>query len=90
MSRYHFDPEAHRDALVALLDDIWAQAPLSERALDKLVRRHARTTKRMYSKSELIRGVRRFAPERDWNERELVAHLRMKPIRSPASRRLRF
>ncbi len=82
MSRYAFNLEEHRDALVAVLDEVWARPDLDDRGLEKLVRKQAKLTHRMYSKSELIRGARAFAADRGWTAPELVARLRMKPIRS--------
>ncbi|HEX5067873.1 MAG TPA: tRNA uridine(34) 5-carboxymethylaminomethyl modification radical SAM/GNAT enzyme Elp3 [Myxococcota bacterium] len=77
--REPFDPHAHRAALSAILDEIAREAVLDARALDRIVKRHPKGGASLFSKSEILAGLRAFAPG---SEPELAARLRMRPVRT--------
>lgn len=53
-----------------------------DRDLQRLMRQHPKSNGATFSKSEVIRGVRYLAPRLGFSELELVARLRMKPVRT--------
>lgn len=55
-----------------------------EEHLDRILRKHPKDGKGFYSRSDIIGAFRRLAPARGWQgeEREFVARLRMRPVRS--------
>ena len=78
--REAFDPAPHGDALRALLAEIAAAETLDARALDRLVKRHPKAGKSLFSKSEILVGLRAFAsPD---THAALVARLRLRPVRT--------
>jgi elongator complex protein 3 len=83
-SAFSFDPQEHRDALVALLADLRAEAVVDTAALGRLVRRHPRRDGRSFTKNQIIHGLRAFAKDLgfDGDLSAWVARLRMKPIRT--------
>ncbi|MEM6457113.1 MAG: elongator complex protein 3 [Acidobacteriota bacterium] len=82
--RFRFDPRDHEDALVGAIEMIRARgADLDERTLQHILRRHPRSDKRTFRKSELIRGFRALAPRYGWrDEADFLARVRAKPIRT--------
>jgi elongator complex protein 3 (tRNA carboxymethyluridine synthase) len=77
--RAPFDPFAHRAALSAILDEVARAAELDARTLDRIVRRHPKSGVSLFSKSEILAGLRAFAPE---SEPELGERLRLRPVRT--------
>lgn len=82
-----FDPTAHERQLEGLLEALRAAGAdqgegLEDRELQRLLRRHPKATGSTFSKSEIIRGFRHLAPRLGFSEAELVARLRMKPVRT--------
>ncbi len=79
------DLNQHREALIALLQDVISRAALSKDDLDHLVRAHAKHDgSRIFSRDELIRAYREFAgadglPPLDAS---VLERLQMKPIRT--------
>jgi elongator complex protein 3 len=75
-----FDPAPHADVLRALIAEIGAAEALEARDLDRLVKRHPKAGRSLFSKSEILAGVRAYAaPEaRD----SLVERLRLRPVRT--------
>lgn len=82
MRSYEFDPEAHEEQLVAIVAELSARSSVDDRGLQKILARHPKSPGRLFSKSELIRGVRHFGPRHRWDEPAIVARLRLKPVRS--------
>ncbi len=79
-----FDPRDHERELVAILEDVARADELDDRALDRILKRHPRDGRGLFSRSQLLAGFRRFAPGRDWpmDEGELAARLRLRPVRT--------
>lgn len=84
MRNYDFAPEEHERDLLAILDEVEALPEIQTRSLDRILRRHPKNGSSIFSRSELIAGVRYLAKLYDWpSEREAVIEkLRMKPVRS--------
>ena len=84
MRNYEFAPEDHERDLLAILDEVDSLPEIKTRALDRILRRHPKNGSSIFSRSELIAGVRYLAKLYDWpSEREAVIEkLRMKPVRS--------
>jgi elongator complex protein 3 len=79
--RYDFKPEAHEAEIAAIVEEL-ARIPPDEAALLGLLRRHPKGRSELFKKSELIRGVRRFAEKYGWDADRICARLRMKPVRT--------
>ncbi|MDA8020147.1 MAG: tRNA uridine(34) 5-carboxymethylaminomethyl modification radical SAM/GNAT enzyme Elp3 [Thermoanaerobaculia bacterium] len=85
--RFDFDPGKHEERIVPLLAEL-RDGYLAEEDFDaddygRLVRKFPKLGGGAYSKSEVIRALRHYAPQLGWEEtRELVARVRMKPIRT--------
>jgi elongator complex protein 3 len=78
--RVPFDPEPHRAALTALLAELAREPDLDARALDRALKRHPRAGSSLFSKSEILAGLRAFGaalPEPVLEER-----LRLRPVRT--------
>ena len=85
--RFDFDPAAHEKRIVPLLaelrDGYLDDEPFEADDYGKLVRRFPKLGGGVYSKSEVIRALRHYAPKLGWEEtQDLVARVRMKPIRT--------
>lgn len=80
--RYHFEPTEHEPTLTAVLTAVAAHPDLDAKALDRIVRRHPKAKGRVFSKHELIRGLRHFGPELGLDVPALTDRLRMKPMRT--------
>ena len=80
--RAEFDPAPHRVQLRALLDAIAAEPELDARRLDRLLKRHPKAGRGLFSKSELIAGLRAFGPAAGVDGDELVRRLRLRPVRT--------
>ncbi len=80
-SRAEFDPAPHRAALCAIIDAVLRDPGLDARSLDRIVRRHPKHGRGLFSKSEIIAGFRAFerAPA---DEAEFVRRLRLRPVRT--------
>jgi len=85
-----FEPREHAEALAALATELLAlpgDAPIEARALDRLLRRHPRAGRGLFSRSELVAGLRDLGArgalglDRDAAE-ALVARVRRRPVRS--------
>ncbi len=81
-ARYHFEPEAHEDQLRAVLQAV-AEAPApNAKTLDRIMRQHPKVGGAVFSKHELIRGVRHFGASLGLDAEALIEKLRMKPMRT--------
>jgi elongator complex protein 3 len=80
--KYDFEPEAHRAELEGIYVAVEALDAVDDRALRKLLGRFPKNGREMFSKSELIRGVRHFADALGWDAAPFARKLRMKPIRT--------
>ncbi len=90
-SRGAFDPEQHRQPLLAALRDVEAllmareaKSPLSTRELHGILRRHPRQGQGFFSRSQLIAGYRAFAPQVGFAipEERFIAQLQLRPVRT--------
>ena len=78
-----FEPWQHEAELVAIVDAIREEDELDPPALDRLLRRHPRGGRGVFSKNQLIRGFRALAPTYGWDdEAQFVERVRMKPVRT--------
>ena len=83
IATWHFDPREHEQALVPMLEEIRRAERMDDRALARLVRRYPKLGGGSYSKSEILRAYRFFAPQRGWDDGEaFVDRVRMKPVRT--------
>lgn len=80
--RYAFDPERYRAELTGIYEEVSSLPAVDTRALTKMLGRFPKDGRFMFSKSELIRGVRHLADELGWDPRPFVAKLKMKPVRT--------
>lgn len=78
--REPFDPLAHREALGAILEEIARTPALDARSLDRIVKRHPRSGSSLYSKSEILAGLRAFGDPAAWEA--LAEKLRLRPVRT--------
>jgi elongator complex protein 3 len=82
-SRYAFDPAAHATELRGLIAAIEERQSLDRLELAELLRRYPKEGRGFFSKSEIIRGYRHFAPApAPGAERRFMDKIRMKPIRT--------
>jgi len=94
---YAFEPAQHEETLTAILTEILEEietdvaidgtVELPERRLDRILRRHPKDGRGLYSRSELIRGLRYLRRERTGllparRAAALRRALRKKPVRS--------
>lgn len=75
-----FDPAPHRAALVAIIDSVIAAPRLDARALDRIVRRHPKHGRGLFSKTEIIAGFRAFRGGD--GEPAFLERLRLRPVRT--------
>jgi elongator complex protein 3 len=81
--RIVFDPHAHREALGPLLAAIAREEALDPRSLDRVVKRHPKGGRGLFSKSEIIAGFRAFGHEETaLSEDEFLARVRLRPVRT--------
>jgi elongator complex protein 3 len=74
----HFDPAHHERELVAILHEIEAASVRDFRTLDRILKRHPKDGRGLFSRSELIAGHRRFGVGGD----ELLDVLQLRPVRT--------
>lgn len=79
---YDFKPEDHEAELVAILRALDALPEVDGPRLFSVLRKHPKRPAGLYKKSELIRGLRRFADKYGWDAERLAAKIRMKPVRT--------
>ncbi|MEM8932149.1 MAG: tRNA uridine(34) 5-carboxymethylaminomethyl modification radical SAM/GNAT enzyme Elp3 [Acidobacteriota bacterium] len=80
---YAFDPDAHADRLVPLIEALRAAPPLQGDDYNQLIRRHPPATGGAFSKTQILRGFRQFRTRYDWgDEAPFLAKVRLKPVRT--------
>lgn len=84
MSRYDFIPAQYEQELTAIIRELLAEPSLDADAIARAVKRHPKDGRETFSKSEIIRGFREFAPAHGWNDASLsfIEKLRAKPVRT--------
>jgi elongator complex protein 3 len=89
--RLDFDPQRHRRDLSAIFGEIAALPALSSaldsdldpRELDRILKRHPKDGRGLFSRSELIAGVRALGTgDTDLDAASLVGRLRLRPVRT--------
>ena len=80
--RVEFDPGPHRAALCAIIEAVRSDPALDARTLDRIVRRHPKHGRGLFSKSEIIAGYRAFADAPAADEADFVRRLRLRPVRT--------
>ncbi|MEO1370295.1 MAG: radical SAM protein, partial [Acidobacteriota bacterium] len=79
----NFDPDRHAERLVPMLEELRRLPRVEAEDYNRIVRRYPRLEGGAYSKSEVIRAFRRFAPRFGWEDgNAFIARLRMKPVRT--------
>lgn len=81
-SAYRFDPAEHEENLRGIIAALAPLETVDPKALNRVLKRHPKGGTQIYSKSEIIRGVRHFGSTLDVDARAFIDKLRMKPIRS--------
>ncbi|MBK8012733.1 MAG: tRNA uridine(34) 5-carboxymethylaminomethyl modification radical SAM/GNAT enzyme Elp3 [Deltaproteobacteria bacterium] len=85
ISRYAFAPSEHEPTLAAIFEAVRALPSLDERALSRILKRHPKNGRDLFSKSELVRSARFLAERQGWTVAEVdetIAKLRTKPVRT--------
>jgi elongator complex protein 3 len=83
IATWHFDPRKHERMLLPMLEEIRSAEQMDDRALARLVRRYPKLGGGSYSKSEILRAYRFFAPQLGWEDDErFTDRVRMKPVRT--------
>jgi elongator complex protein 3 len=85
-----FDPERHRGPLLAILRELApllagdAHAALPNAALHRVLRKHPKDGRGLYSRSELIAGFRAFGSEAGLasDEARFVERIQLRPVRT--------
>ena len=83
-STYAFAPERYEEELSALIGELDELAEIGGEGYRQALRRHPKDGRGFFSKSEIIRGFRHLNAVMGWDrdEREFIARLRMKPVRT--------
>lgn len=83
-SRYDFIPERYEQELTAIIGELLEEPTLDADAIARAVKRHPKDGRETFSKSEIIRGFRKFAGAHGWNARapRFVEKLKAKPVRT--------
>jgi hypothetical protein len=83
-TRYDFIPERYEQELAAIISELLAEPVLDADAVARAVKRHPKDGRETFSKSEIIRGFRRFAREYGWEHTssQFIESLRAKPVRT--------
>jgi len=82
--RQRFDPEPHREELIAIVREIEALPEVGPAELDGVLRRHPRDGKGFFSRSEIIEGYRAFATSAGFAgpEEVFLRKVQRRPVRS--------
>lgn len=65
-----------------MIDALATTEPLDAKTLDRLVKRHPKDGRGLFSKTEIIAGFRAFGARADISEADFVSRLRMRPVRT--------
>lgn len=77
MSKFDFNPLIYQKTLKSLIKALKAIPTLTPEKYHKVLRKHQKLKGKLFSKSEVIAGIRQFNPSK-----KLIAKLLMKPIRT--------
>ncbi|MFQ5526423.1 MAG: elongator complex protein 3 [Thermoanaerobaculia bacterium] len=80
----HFEPETYESELTAILGELGELESFGAAELQRVLRRHPKDGRGLFSKSELVRGFRRFRHRLDpgIDAQAFLDRLRMKPVRT--------
>jgi elongator complex protein 3 (tRNA carboxymethyluridine synthase) len=83
-ARYEFEPERYERELVAIITELLGVEALDARGLARVLKKHPKDGRAIFSKSDLIRGYRALEPRYGWGRIDpyFVDKLRAKPIRT--------
>lgn len=83
-SRYEFTPEAHERELTSIIGELLGRPAPGPLELARLLKRHPKNGRELFSKSELIRAYRHLGARLGWRERDpdFVEKLKAKPVRT--------
>ncbi len=81
-NRYHFRPERYEQELTSIIEALGALETIDADALMGVLKKHPKDGCGIFSKSEIIQGVRQFAGRFAFDAHQLVEKVRMKPIRT--------
>ncbi|MCK6547069.1 tRNA uridine(34) 5-carboxymethylaminomethyl modification radical SAM/GNAT enzyme Elp3 [Myxococcota bacterium] len=83
-SRYDFIPDPYEQELTAIITELLGAEVIDDALLTRVLKRHPKDGSRTFSKSELVRGFRRFDAKHGWSGRDprFVEKLRTKPVRT--------
>jgi elongator complex protein 3 len=80
---FDFDPLRHERELSGIVEALRAlDGPLDQATFERILGRFPRDGRAVFSKSQIVRGVRALAPGRGWDEGSLLRRLRRKPTRT--------
>lgn len=77
MSKYDFNPTKHQKKLLPLLNHLNQVDSLTLKTYQRLIKQHLKTKSSLFSKTEIIAGLRHFK-----FSSQLIEKLQMKPIRT--------
>jgi elongator complex protein 3 len=81
--RQSFDPERYERELLDIISEVRPLPAVSQRDLQRILRKHPRDGKGFFSRSELIAGFRHLAARRGWDdETKFVEKLRLRRVRT--------
>lgn len=80
-----FDFAKHRESIIAILKEIQADPALDNRGFQKLINRWGKQTKRVFTKNDLMEGLKKLQEEDNPLfpiDNDLLRRIQMKPIRT--------
>ena len=86
MKRYSFNPENYKESLKLIISELLSLPEFKEKSIDKILKRHPKDLKFIFSRDNLIKGMEYFIENSfDFEEQELqvlIPKLKMKPTRT--------
>lgn len=83
-SRYDFIPDPYEQELTAIITALLGAEVIDDGTLTRVLKLHPKDGNKTFSKSELVRGFRRFDAKHGWSARDprFIEKLRTKPVRT--------
>jgi elongator complex protein 3 len=84
VSRYDFAPERYERELTEIITELMAEEEIGEGVLARILRRHPKDGRKIFSKSEIIRGYRHLEARHQWSRSDprFIEKLKTKPVRT--------
>lgn len=79
MNKYNFNPNQHQEKLLKLINALKQSKDFNSKTYHKLVKKFPKTKSDIFSKSEIIAGIRQFAKK---DKDTLIKKIVMKPTRT--------